>query len=43
MISDIDHLFMYLAFPIAQSVKSLPAMQETLVQCQGWVDLLEKG
>ena len=42
MISDIEHLFMYFAFLIAQLVKSLPAMQETLVQFQGWKDLLEK-
>ena len=35
MISDIEHLFMYLAFLIAQLVKSLPAMQETLVRFQG--------
>ena len=28
---------------IAQLVKNLPAMQETLVQFFGWEDLLEKG
>ena len=28
---------------IAQLVKNLPAMQETLVQFLGWEDLLEKG
>ena len=28
---------------VAQLVKSLPAMQETLVQFLGWEDPLEKG
>ena len=28
---------------IAQLVKNLPAMQETLVQFLGWEDLLENG
>ena len=28
---------------IAQLVKDLPAVQETLVQFLGWEDLLEKG
>ena len=28
---------------MAQLVKNLPAMQETLVQFFGWEDLLEKG
>ena len=28
---------------IAQLVKNLPAMQETLVQFLGWEDALEKG
>ena len=28
---------------VAQLVKNLPAMQETLVQSLGWEDLLEKG
>ena len=28
---------------VAQSVKNVPAMQETLVQSLGWEDLLEKG
>ena len=31
------------ASPIAQLVKNLPAMQETLVQFLGWEDPLEKG
>ena len=31
------------AFLIAQLVKNLPAMQETLVQFLGWENLLEKG
>ena len=30
-------------FPVAQSVKSLPAMQETQVQFLGQEDPLEKG
>ena len=29
--------------PVAQSVKSLPAMQETWVQSLGWEDSSEKG
>ena len=29
-------------FPLAQTVKHLPAMQETQVQSLGWEDLLEK-
>ena len=33
---------LYLAF-LAQLVKNLPAMQETLVQFLGWEDPLEKG
>ena len=28
---------------MAQTVKNLPAMQETQVPSQGWVDPLEKG
>ena len=28
---------------VAQSVKNLPAMQETQVQSLGWKDFLEKG
>ena len=28
---------------MAQTVKNLPAMQETWVQSLGWEDLLEKG
>ena len=31
------------AFLVAQTVKSLPAIQETLVQSLGWEDPLEKG
>ena len=30
-------------FPVAQTVKNLPAMQETRVQSQGGEDPLEKG
>ena len=33
----------YGASLIAQLVKNLPAMQETLVQFLGWEDPLEKG
>ena len=35
-------IFLYRAFLIAQLVKNLPAMQETLVQFLGWEDPLEK-
>ena len=28
---------------VAQTVKNVPAMQETLVRSLGWEDLLEKG
>ena len=31
------------AFPVAQEVKNLPAMQETWVRSLGWEDPLEKG
>ena len=31
------------ASPVAQLVKSLPAMQETWVRSLGWEDSLEKG
>ena len=31
------------AFPVAQLVKNLSAMQETWVQSLGWEDPLEKG
>ena len=30
-------------FPVAQTVKNLPAMQETRVPSLGWKDPLEKG
>ena len=30
-------------FPAAQTIKNLPAMQETWVQTLGWEDPLEKG
>ena len=33
----------WMGFPIAQLVKNLPAMQETLVQFLGWEDPPEKG
>ena len=34
--------YTYLAFQVAQRVKSLPAMQETRFQSLGWEDPLEK-
>ena len=36
-------IFLYGAFPIAQLVKNLPEMQESLVLFLGWEDPLEKG
>ena len=30
-------------FPVAQTVKNLPAVQETWVQALGWEDPLEEG
>ena len=33
----------YWAFLVAQMVKNLPAMQETMVQSLGWEDPLEEG
>ena len=30
-------------FPVAQTVKNLPAVQETWVQSLGWEDTLEEG
>ena len=30
------------SFPVAQTVKNLPTVQETWVQSLGWEDLLEK-
>ena len=41
MIYDRYHLI--LGFLAAQTVKNLPAMQETQVQSLGWEDPLEKG
>ena len=38
-----DPLEVYRASLIAQLVKNLPAMQETLVQSLGWEGPLEKG
>ena len=32
-----------MGFPVAQTVKNLPAVQETWVQALGWEDPLEKG
>ena len=34
---------LHLSYKVAQLVKNLPAMQETLVPFLGWEDLLEKG
>ena len=39
---DLYHIAGILASLVAQSVKSLPAMQETWVLSLGWEDLLEK-
>ena len=33
----------WLVFPVVQTVKNLPAMQETQVCSLGWEDPLEKG
>ena len=35
--------FLLTSFPVAQTVKNLPAMQETQVGSLGWEDPLEKG
>ena len=37
------HLYVFIYFPVAQTVKNLPAMQETWVQFLGQEDPLEKG
>ena len=42
MTEDIWDIFQE-AFPVAQTVKHLSAMQETQVQSLGWEDPLEKG
>ena len=42
MISNCHYYDMDEASLIAQSVKNLPAMQETRVRFLGWEDLLEK-
>ena len=36
-------VIIYVAFLAAQSIKNLPAMNQTLVQSLGWEDPLEKG
>ena len=36
-------MYFYKDFPVAQTVKSLPAMQETQILSLGWEDPLEKG
>ena len=33
----------FLGFPVAQTVKNLPAMQENWIQTLGWEDPLEEG
>ena len=38
----LEYSWYILAFLIAQTVKNLPAMQETQVQSLGWEDPLEK-
>ena len=38
-----DRYHIILGFLAAQTVKNLPAMQETQVQSLGWEDPLEKG
>ena len=37
-----EQLSFHLGFPAAQTVKNLPAMQETQVRSLGWEDPLEK-
>ena len=37
------HICIYVAFLVAQLVKTLPAMQETLVPFLGWEDPREEG
>ena len=39
----LHNLLFSTGFPVAQIVKTLPAMQETPVQFLGWEDSLEKG
>ena len=36
-------MYFYKDFPVAQTVKNLPAMQETQSLSLGWEDPLEKG
>ena len=43
MIAIDEDLHTLVGFPVAQTVKNLPAMQETWVQSLGWEDPLEKG
>ena len=35
--------FHRVGFPVAQTIKNLPAVQETWIQSLGWEDRLEKG
>ena len=39
----IKYIYIYLEFLVAQTVKNLPAVQETRVQSLGQEDPLEKG
>ena len=41
--SEDKYMFTFGASLVAQLVKNLPAMQETLVQYLGWEDPLEEG
>ena len=36
-------MYFYKDFPVAQTVKNLPAMQETQILSLGWEDPLEEG
>ena len=42
-VKKLNNYFLFWAFLVAQLVKNLPAMQETLVQFLDWGDSLEKG
>ena len=38
-----EHLDVFIAILVAQTVKNLPATQETWVRSLGWEDTLEEG
>ena len=42
-INEPKNIYIYMDSLVAQTVKNLPAMQETWVQSPGWEDPLEKG